>query len=315
MDDSVNVCVGFDVSKDSLDGHLLPEGRSFSVPNTPKGHATLLTQLPAPGTCRIVLEATGGYERRVVAELVTAGHFVAVVNPRQVRDFAKAHGILAKTDRIDAGVIARFARDVKPRPVAKTSQKQGELDDLVTRRRQLVQMRNAESNRLQDHLPKLVRRSVQRSIDAIVKDIRRLDRAILELVQSDDDWKQRFELLKTVPGVGDVTAATLVAELPELGQLNRQEISALVGLAPYADDSGRKSGKRFIRGGRKSLRCVLYMAALVATKHNPVLRQFAQRLKAGGKVPKVILTACMRKLLVILNTMVKTNTPWKTALV
>jgi transposase len=310
MDDSVNLCVGLDVSKDSLDGHQLPEGRSFTVPNTAKGHAALLAQLPAPGTCRVVLEATGAYERRVVGELVAAGHFVSVVNPRQVRDFAKAHGILAKTDRIDARVIARFARDVKPRPVAKTSEKQGELDQLVTRRRQLVLLRTAESNRLQDGLAKLVRRSVQRSIDAIAKDITRLDRAILKLVESDDDWKQRFELLKTVPGVGDVTAATLVAELPELGKLNRQEISALVGVAPFPDDSGNHTGKRFVRGGRKSLRCVLYMAALVGMKHNPVLEQFSQRLKAAGKVPKVILTACVRKLLVILNTMVKTNTHW-----
>jgi transposase len=265
------------------------------VANTAQGHAALLAQLPAPGTCRIVLEATGAYERRVAAELVAAGHFVSVVNPRQVRDFAKAHGILAKTDRIDACVIARFGRDVKPRPLAKTSQKQGELDQLVTRRRQLIQLRTAETNRLQDGLAKLVRRSVERSIDAIAKDIARLDAAILQLVQSDDDWSQRFELLKTVPGVGDVTATALVAELPELGQLNRQQISALVGLAPYPDDSGKKTGKRFIRGGRKSLRCVLYMAALSATKHNPVLYQFAQRLKTAGKAAKVILTACMRK--------------------
>jgi transposase len=311
MDDSIDLCVGLDVSKDSLDGHQVPEGSSFTVPNTAQGHAALLSQLPAPGTCRIVLEATGAYERRVAAELVAAGHFVCVVNPRQVRDFAKAHAILAKTDRIDACVIARFGRDVKPRPLAKTSQKQGELDQLVTRRRQLIELRTAEANRLQDGLAKLVRRSVQRSIDAIAKDIARLDRAILQLVQSDDDWNQRFELLKSVPGVGDVTATALVAELPELGKLNRQEISPLVGLAPYPDDSGKKTGKRFIRGGRKSLRCVLYMAALSASKHNPVLRQFAERLKTAGKVAKVILTACMRKLLVILNTMVKTNTPWK----
>lgn len=312
MNDSVNLCVGIDVSKGALDVHLLPERRTLKVPNTSAGHAQLLAQLPAPGTCRIVLEATGGYERRLVGELVAAGHFVSVANPRQVRDFAKAHGILAKTDRIDAQVIARFARDVKPRPVAQTSQTQGELDQLVTRRRQLLQLRTAETNRLQDGLAKLVRQSVQRSIDALTKDLVRIDRAILELVQSDDDWKHRFELLKTVPGVGDVTAAALVAELPELGQLNRQQIAALVGVAPYPDDSGRHSGKRFVRGGRKTLRSTLYMAALSASIHNPILKQFAQRLKAHGKAAKVVLTACIRKLLVILNTMVKNNTPWKT---
>jgi len=312
MNDSVNLCVGIDVSKSALDIHVLPERRTFQVSNSSAGHAQLLTRLPAPGTCRIVLEATGGYERRLVGELVAAGHFVSVANPRQVRDFAKAHGILAKTDRIDAQVIARFARDVKPRPVAQTSQKQGELDQLVTRRRQLLQLRTAETNRLQDGLTKLVRQSVQRSIDALTKDLVRIDRAILELVQSDDDWKHRFELLKTVPGVGDVTAAALVAELPELGHLNRQQISALVGVAPYPDDSGRHSGKRFVRGGRKTLRSTLYMAALSASIHNPILKQFAQRLKAHGKAAKVVLTACIRKLLVILNTMVKNNTPWKT---
>jgi transposase len=259
-----------------------------------------------------VLEATGGYERRLVGELVTGGHFVSVVNPRQVRDFAKAHGILAKTDRIDAQVIARFGRDVRPRPVAQTSQKQHQLDELVTRRRQLLQLRASESNRIREGMTKLVRQSLQRSIDALSKDIKRIDRAILELVQSDDDWKNRFELLKTVPGVGDVTAAALVAELPELGQLNRNKIAALVGVAPHPDDSGHHKGKRFIRGGRKTLRCALYMAALTASIHNPVLKRFAQRLKAQGKGSKVVLTACIRKLLVILNTMVKNNTPWRT---
>lgn len=311
LDDSVQCSVGIDVSKARLDVHLRPEGRSFQVPNTPDGCAALRTSLPAPGTCRITLEATGDYERAIVAELVDAGHYVSVVNPRQIRDFAKAHGILAKTDRLDAQVIARFGADVKPRPVVKLPEKQVELDQLVTRRRQLLQLRVAEENRFRDGLTKLVRQSVRRSITALNQDLVRLDRAILELVQSDDDWQQRFELLKTVPGVGDATAAALVAELPELGQLNRQKITALVGLAPYPDDSGKRTGQRYIRGGRKSLRSALYMAALSASQHNPVLKAFAQRLKLKGKQGKVYLTACMRKLLVILNTMVKTNTAWK----
>jgi transposase len=311
MHDSVNDCVGIDVSKGTLDVLVMPQQRRLRAANTPAGIAELIPQLPAPGTTRIVLEATGGYERRLVAELVAAGHFVSVANPRQVRDFAKGHGILAKTDRIDAAVIARFGREVKPRPVAETSQKQAELDELVTRRRQLLQLRTAETNRRRDGTSKLVRQSLQRSIDALTKDVARIDRAILELVQSHDDWKRRFELLKTVPGVGDVTAAALISELPGLGTFNRAQSAALVGVAPYADDSGTQKGKRHIRGGRKSLRSTLYMAALSASLHNPVLKRFAQRLKDKGKPAKVVLTACIRKLVVILNTMLKTNTPWK----
>lgn len=311
LDDSVPCSVGIDVSKAQLDVHLRPEGRSFQVPNTPDGRAVLRASLPAPGACRITLEATGDYERALVAELVDGGHYVSVVNPRQIRDYSKALGILAKTDRLDAKVIARFGADVKPRPLVKLPEKQAELDQLVTRRRQLVQLRVAEENRFRDGLTKLVRNSVRRSITALNQDVARLDRAILELVQSDDDWKSRFELVKTVPGVGDATAAALVAELPELGQLNRQKISALVGLAPYPDDSGKRTGQRHIRGGRKTLRSALYMAALSASQHNPVLKAFTERLKLKGKLGKVYLTACMRKLLVILNTMVKTNTPWK----
>jgi len=311
LDDSVQRSVGIDVSKAQLDVHLLPEARSYPVPNSSQGHSKLLTALPKPGTCRIVLEATGDYERLIVAALVDAGHYVSVVNPRQIRDYAKALGILAKADHIDAKVIARFGQDVKPRPVTKTSESQAELDQLVTRRRQLVQARVAESNRLKDGLTKLVRESVRRSLNAIDKDIARHDQAILKCVQSDDDWKQRFELLKTVPGVGDATAASLVAELPELGQLNRQKISALVGVAPYPDDSGRRHGRRTIRGGRRALRSVLYMAALSAARWNPVVKEFADRLRQQGKQAKVVLVACMRKLLVILNAMVKQNTPWR----
>jgi transposase len=311
LDDSVQCSVGIDVSKDRLDVHVLPQGLSLQVPNSPEGHCKLLARLPEPGTCRIVLEATGDLQRRVVAALVDAGHYVSVVNPRQVRDYAKALGILAKTDSIDAKVIARFGRDVKPRNVTKVPEKQAELDQLVTRRRQLVQARVAESNRLRDDMPKLVRQSVQRQLNSIAKDVARLDRAILDLVRSDDDWKQRFDLLKGVPGVGDATAASLVAELPELGRLNRQEISALVGVAPYADDSGGRQGRRSTRGGRRLLRSTLYMAALSAVRFNPAIKRFSERLRKQGKKGKVVIIACMRKLLVILNTMVKQNSPWK----
>jgi transposase len=311
LDDSVQCSVGIDVSKDRLDVHVLPECLSFQVPNSPEGHDELLARLPGPGACRIVLEATGDLQRRVVAALVDAGRYVAVVNPRQVRDYAKALGVLAKTDSVDAKVIARFGRDVRPRNVTKVPENQAELDQLVARRRQLVQARVAESNRLRDDMPKLVRQSVRRQLTSIAKDVARLDRAILELVRSDDDWKQRFDLLKGAPGVGDATAASLVAELPELGRLNRQAISALVGVAPYADDSGSRRGRRSTRGGRRPLRSTLYMAALSAMRFNPAVKRFADRLRRQGKEGKVVIIACMRKLLVILNTMVKDNSPWK----
>jgi transposase len=311
LDDSVDISVGIDVSKARLDVHRLPDGLSSQVPNSPEGHRELLARLPRPGTCRVVLEATGDVQRLVVAALIDAGHYVSVVNPRQVRDYARALGLLAKTDSIDAKVIARFGRDVKPRNIAKTPETQAELDQLVARRRQLVQARVAESNRLRDDMPKLVRQSVQRQLKSMAKDVERLDRAILDLVRSDDDWKQRFDLLKGVPGVGDATAAALVAELPELGRLNRQAISALVGVAPYPDDSGRRQGRRSTRGGRRPLRSTLYMATMAAMRFNPVIQAFADRLKRQGKQGKVVIVACMRKLLVILNTMVKQKSPWR----
>lgn len=311
LDDSVECSVGIDVSKARLDVHRLPDGLSMRAPNSPEGHRDLLARLPEPGTCRVVLEATGDLQRRLVAALAEAGHYVSVVNPRQVRDYAKALGILAKTDAVDAEVIARFGRDVKPRCAAEVPARQAELDQLVARRRQLVQARVAESNRLDDDAPTLVRQSVRRQMSSIAKDLDRLERAILDLVRSEDDWRQRFDLLKGVPGVGDATAAALVAELPELGRLDRQAIAALVGVAPFADDSGRRRGRRSTRGGRRPLRSTLYMAALAAMRFNPAIRAFSERLKGQGKPGKVVVVACMRKLLIILNTMVKHNSPWR----
>lgn len=310
MTQSITTFVGIDVSKDSLDVAFLPEGKPLQVDYDTKGLQNLGRALPSAGSCLIVVEATGGYQRRVVAELLDAGHPVAVVNPRQVRDFAKGLGILAKTDRIDAAVIARFGQDVKPRTIAKASKKQEELAELVTRRRQLVELRTAEKNRLEHPVTKTVRKSVQQVIDHLTKQITRLEKQILALVQSHDDFHGKGEIIASVPGVGAVTVASLLAELPELGTLNRQQISALVGLAPFNRDSGKLKGKRAIRGGRKTVRNVLYMAALTAIRCNPVIRQFAERLKGNGKPFKVVITACMRKLLVILNTLVKTDTHW-----
>jgi transposase len=310
MDSSSTSFVGIDVSKKALDVALLPEGKSFKVSHNSEGLARLLEQLPEPGTCLIVVEATGGYQRRLVAEATAAGHRVAVVNPRQVRDFARSFGILAKTDKIDARVIARFAQHIQPRIVEKTPEKQAELQQLVVRRRQLVGLRTAETNRMESVSSKEVRKSIRQVLDLLGKQIERVEKQIATLIESNDDWKHKADIVDSAPGVGPKTAAALVAELPELGKLNRQEIVALAGLAPFNRDSGRFRGKRAIWGGRAAVRSALFMATLTARRCNPVIRKFAQRLEAEGKLYKVIMTACMRKFLVILNTMVKNNTHW-----
>ncbi len=302
--------IGIDVSKNKLDVADWPESFTSQATNDKTGHQQLIKKLPQPKSCLVVIEATGRYEKAVALALVDAGYLVSVVNPRQVRDFAKALGILAKTDRIDARVIARFGEQVRPRALAQMHEKQDELDQLVTRRRQLIASRTAEKNRTGTVTAKVVRKSLQKIVDQLSKEIRRIDSEIARLIKSDEEWKGRSELLQSAPGVGEVTATTLIAEVPELGQLNRQKISALVGVAPFNRDSGQFRGRRTIFGGRRAVRSALYMAALAARRCNPVIREFADRLEARGKLPKVILVACMRKLLVILNSMVKTNTHW-----
>lgn len=310
MDSTSHACVGIDVAKGSLDVCLLPTERQFTVTNDPDGFGRLVDQLPAAGTCLVAVEATGGYQRRVVAALVAAGHQVAVVNPRQVRDFARGLGILAKTDRLDARVIARFGQQADPRPIEISSEKQAELRELVTRRRQLVELRTAEQNRLETTTTKIVRKNIRHLVEQLNKQIRQLEDAIGQLLQSDPELSCKAALLETVPGVGTVTITSLLVELPELGRLNRQQIAALVGVAPFNRDSGKFHGRRAIWGGRAAVRSALYMAALTARRYNPLIRAFAERLEAAGKPFKVVLTACMRKLLVILNTMVKLNLPW-----
>lgn len=311
MDVVFETYVGIDVAKESLDGCLLPEGRRFHAGNDQAGCQQVLHELPPAGSCLVILEATGGYQREVVAELVAAGHQVAVVNPRQVRDFARGLGILAKTDRLDAEVIARFGQQAQPRPLEKTSETQEELQQLVVRRRQLIELRTAETSRLESARSRRVLKSLRSMIEQLGKKIRQIENEISDLVQSDEHLQCQATLIQTVPGVGKVTATTLVAELPELGRLNRQEIASLVGLAPFCRDSGKMHGRRSIWGGRKTVRSVLYMAALTARRCNPVLRDFALRLETAGKPFRVVLTACMRKLLVILNTIVKNNSPWQ----
>lgn len=302
--------IGIDVSKASLDVALSPETRPFSVNNDREGIQKLLPMLPTPGSCLITLEGSGGYERLLIAELLDAGHRVARVNPRQVRDFAKGLGILAKTDAIDATVLAKFGRLVGPRCLEKPQGSQAELQQLVERRRQLIDLRTAETNRLHQASSKITQRSIQAVLKTLQKQIDALELGISSLVDKHEDWKLKTEVMTSVPGVGDITAMSLLADLPELGQLNREQIAALAGLAPFNHDSGTLKGQRRIWGGRAAVRTSLYMATLSAIRCNPILKAFYDRLRAAGKQFKKSITACMRKLLVILNTLVKNNSKW-----
>jgi transposase len=302
--------VGIDISKSSFDVAARRQRLRQKLSYDAAGLRRLIDLLQPLGACLVVLEATGGLEQRAAAELVEAGFTVAVVNPRQVRDFARAIGRLAKTDRIDAALLAEFAERVGPRPSVLASKTERELQELVTRRRQLVHLRTMETNRLATLTSKRARSSIRQVVGVLDRQIRELEAAIAEQIRSDDDWRQTAELLESVPGVGEVTSTALVAELPELGHLNRKQISALVGLAPFNRDSGTLAGRRSVWGGRAALRSVLYMAALTARRCNPLIRGFAQRLERAGKCFKVMITACMRKLLTILNVLVRTRTPW-----
>jgi transposase len=311
-DTSLVIWIGIDVAKDSLDVAWEADQRlhSLRLANARDGLTALIRQLPPPAHVRLVVEATGGYERCLVTALLEAEYAVAVVNPRQVRDFAKALGILAKTDRIDAAVLARFGQQVQPRLLEEDPARRAELTQLVARRRQLIELRTMEFNRLEPTTVKVAQKSIRRVLQLLDQQVDQIETEIARLLQSNDDWRAKIELLTTMPGVATVTSATLVAEVPELGRLNRQAIAALVGLAPFNDDSGRYRGTRRI-GGRAAVRQTLYMAALSARRCNPVIRAFAQRLATQGKRPKVIITACMRKLLVILNALLKQQSSWK----
>jgi transposase len=304
------VHVGIDVCKARLDVCLLPGGQTLSVENTDAGVAELVATLKQHPIALVLLEATGRYERRVASELLEAGVNVAVVNPRQARDFARALGKLAKTDQIDARTLAQFAQLGHARLCEKQPENAALLADLVTRRRQVTQMLASEKVRQQVPQDKSTRAMIARVIRVLEQQREDLDRRIAELIESDDDWRNKRELMSSVPGVGQTTASQLVADLPELGKLNRQQIAALVGVAPINRDSGRMRGRRTIFGGRAMVRCALYMAAFSAMRCNTVIRRFADRLRAAGKPFKVIVIACMRKLLTILNVMLKENRPW-----
>ena len=303
--------VGVDVSKDTLEVFADSTGESFSVANTTDGVAELARRLLAlPAVALVVVENTGGYERRCAADLMDAGLPVALVNPRRSRDFARAVGRLAKNDRIDARVLAEFGRRVGPRPAQRVPEGRALLDELVGRRRQLVAMRAAESVRLQQASGKAVRASLEKHLRQLGAQVHDLEKRIAKVVEDDDDWRGRAELLKSVPGVGPAVAATLVAELPELGSASRQQVAALAGVAPFDDDSGKWHGRRHCSGGRASVRCALYMAALTARRFNPVVRALSDRLEAAGKPFKLVMVACVRKLLTILNAVLRRGTPW-----
>ena len=302
--------VGIDVAKATLEVWVEPDGSGWTVTNDPVGIGELVTRLQARPVARVVLEATGGYEYAAAAALSLAGQAVAVVNPRQVRDFAKATGRLAKTDRIDAQVLARFGAAVRPEPRPLPSATVQELDATVTRRRQVLEMLQAERNR-QPLARGKVARQIQQHITWLERQLTTLDDELKRLVEASPVWRARENLLRSVPGIGPVTTATLLAELPELGTLSRHQIAALVGVAPFARDSGTLRGKRAIWGGRTSVRCVLYMATLAAVRWNPPLAATYRRLLDAGKLPKVALIACERKLLVLLNAIVAHGTPWE----
>jgi transposase len=300
--------VGIDVSKDRLDV-ALSDGRYEQLNNDAPGHAQLCVLLAATPTQLIVLEATGGLERALAVELAAQGLPLRIVNPRQVRHFAKAAGLLAKTDRIDAEVLLRFGQAMKPAPREPVSEAQHALQALVLRRRQLVEMLIMERNRLSS-AHKAVRTQVKRTVQWLENELDCADKDTDDALKSSGVWREKVELLESVPGIARVTSLSLLATLPELGSLNRRQISALVGVAPFNRDSGHLRGRRSIYGGRATTRAALYMAALVGMRHNPVLRRFYERLRAAGKPGKVALVACMRKLLTILNVMLRERVAW-----
>ena len=300
--------VGIDVSKEQLD-IALSDGRELQCPNDEAGHAVLCQILSVSPPKLIVMEATGGLERAVAVELAGHGLALRIVNARNVRHFAKAAGLLAKTDRIDAQVLMHFGQLMKLEPREPIDEQQRILQALIARRRQLLEMLSMERNRLPG-THKAVRPQVKRAIEWLEKQLATNDKDTDEALKTCGVWREKIELLESVPGVGRVISLNLLAHLPELGTLNRRQISALAGVAPFNRDSGRMRGRRSVYGGRSAPRAALYMAALVGARHNPVLKAFYQRLRAAGKPCKVALVACMRKLLTILNIMIRESAPW-----
>jgi transposase len=304
------VYIGIDASASSLEVAAHPGGEVWTVSNDGAGISELVERLQATRPALVVLESTGGVELAVTGGLAAAGLPVVVVNPRQVRDFARATGRLAKTDAIDARILARFAAAVQPEVRPLPDESAQELNALAARRRQLVEMVVAEKNRLRTARGR-VARQIREHIRWLERCLEEVDQDLGNLIQASPLWRAKDDLLQSAPGVGPVLSITLLANLPELGKLDRRQIAALVGIAPFNRDSGAFRGKRTVWGGRSKVRAALYMAALVATRYNPVIQAFYHRLVAAGKPKKVALTACMRKLLTILNAMMRHQTPWR----
>ena len=301
--------VGIDVSKDRLDVSIRPEGSSLSQPYTQEGIRLLVDHLTKLQPELVLLEATGGYETEIVAALAYARLPVVLINPRQVRDFAKATGRLAKTDRIDAQVLAHFAEAVRPQRRLLADNDQKELNALMTRHRQLVEMMTMEKNRLRA-TTRLVQRQITDHLERLGSQLKKVDDDLGKFIANNPVLQRKVEITQSVPGVGPILSRALIAYLPELGRVGGKKISALVGVAPFNADSGRHRGKRIIWGGRAHIRSVLYMGALVAARHNPVIRSFYEHLIQAGKSKKLALTACMRKLLTIVNAMVRDDSVW-----
>jgi transposase len=305
--------VGIDVAKDRLDVHLRPSGQTFTVARDGEGLAQLVERLRALAPRLVVMEATGGYETIVASAVAAARLPLAVVNPRQIRDFARATGKLAKTDRIDAAAIAHFAQAIDPptRPIADAAAQA--LGELVARRRQVIEMMVAERNRRRRATQRRVLTAIDRHVKLLQAELSELEQDIDGAIRRSPAWQANADLLASVPGVGKATLRTLIAELPELGHLDRRKIAALVGVAPINRDSGTLRGRRTIAGGRPAVRTALYMAALVASRANPLIAAYYAKLRAAGKTGKQALTACMRKLIVILNAILRDRKPWQPA--
>lgn len=303
--------VGIDISKDTLDVCIEPSAEALHVAYDHKGIEAICQRLKTEAPTLIVVEATGGLEVRLASELAALGLNIAVINPRQARDFAKATGQLAKTDRVDAAMLAAFAKAIRPQVRALKDAETRALDDLVSRRRQLIAMRVQETLRLGTTASKPMQKSLNAHIVWLDKRIAEIDTDLTQRLRNSDVWRTKDDLLRGIPGVGVVTSQTLLAKCPELGTLNRHEIAALIGVAPLANDSGKHRGKRFVWGGRADVRTVLYMAAVSAIRCNAQIKAFAERLAQAGKPAKVVIVACMRKLLTIMNAMLKNNAPWK----
>jgi transposase len=310
MSESVReIFIGIDVSKDKLDTAVRPTNEFMSFSNNEDGISCLVDFVESFSPSLVVIEATGGLETAAVGMLAAKGLPVVVINPRQVRDFAKATGKLAKTDVIDAHLIARFGEAVRPELRPLKDQEAQKLAALITRRRQIIEMITAEKNRLTT-APQWTRKDIQTNIAWLQKCLKKVDNDLQNLLKKSPVWREKDKILQSAPGVGPVLSMTLLSSLPELGTLNRKEIAALVGVAPLNRDSGLFRGKRMVWGGRASIRSVLYMSATCAMRFNPAIKKFYDRLRLAGKIHKVAIIACMRKLLVILNSMIKNRTCW-----